>query len=84
MDNQYSSMQDLFKQLGLPNQCSEIKTFIEEHSPLSDSILLENAPWWSEMQKMFLHDELVKDADWAEAIDQLNSQLRLTPKADSF
>jgi hypothetical protein len=76
MNKPFESLRDLFKQLGLPDKCSEIEFFIKSHAPLDKSILLADAPWWNQDQKDFLRDELVKDADWAEAIDQLNNQLR--------
>lgn len=76
MNKPFESLRDLFKQLGLPDKCSEIESFIKSRAPLDESILLADAPWWNQDQKDFLQDELIKDADWAEAIDQLNNQLR--------
>ena len=76
MNKPFESLRDLFKQLGLPDKCSEIELFIKSHAPLDASIPLADASWWNQDQKDFLQDELVKDADWAEAIDQLNNQLR--------
>lgn len=78
MDKPFESLRDLFKQLGLPDTCSEINSFIQSHAPLNESIPLAEAAWWLPDQREFLRDELIKDADWAEAIDLLNSQLRQT------
>lgn len=76
MDKPFESLKDLFKQLGLPDDCREIELFIQSHSPLDESILLEDAACWLPDQREFLREELIKDADWAEVIDLLNSQLR--------
>ena len=77
MNKPFESLQDLFKQLGLPDGCDQIQLFLQSHSPLDESTLLADAAWWTPDQRDFLRDELIKDADWAEAIDLLNSQLRL-------
>jgi hypothetical protein len=76
MNKPFESLRDLFKQLGLPNSCNEIESFIKAHAPLDESILLADAAWWSPVQRNFLRDELENDADWAEAIDLLNNLLR--------
>lgn len=67
---------DLFAQLGLPSDVGSIKTFIDSHSPLADSVRLEEAACWSAGQAQLLKEELMKDADWAEVIDQLSLALR--------
>ncbi|WP_353433034.1 DUF2789 family protein [Polynucleobacter sp. MWH-UH23A] len=79
MNKPFESLQDLFMQLGLPNKCSDIELFIKSHAPLDKSILLADAQWWSPVQKDFLRDELLKDADWAEPIDLLNNLVRQLP-----
>lgn len=79
MNKPFESLKDLFKQLGLPDKCSEIESFIKFHAPLDESILLADAAWWSPVQKDFLRDELLRDADWAEVIDLLNNLLRQLP-----
>ena len=76
MNKPFESLRDLFKQLGLPDDCSEIESFIKSHAPLDESILLADAAWWSPNQKEFLRVELLEDADWAEVIDLLNNLLR--------
>lgn len=67
---------DLFDQLGLPSDVESIKTFIDTHSPLPDSVRLEEATCWIPGQAQMLKEELMKDADWAEVIDRLSLALR--------
>ena len=44
--------------------------------PLAEAIELADAPFWSASQASFLREQLNKDADWAEVVDQLNLLLR--------
>ncbi|MBV8501686.1 MAG: DUF2789 domain-containing protein [Paucibacter sp.] len=67
---------DLFEQLGLPADPKGIGDFIASHRPLQASIRLEDAPFWSPAQATLLREEIVRDADWAELVDQLNIALR--------
>lgn len=76
MDTAFHPLTDLFKQLGLPSDCNSISQFISTHAPLDPGMVLADAPFWSDTQREFLSDELLKDADWAESIDLLNGQLR--------
>ena len=69
------SLNDLFAQLGLPSSDGEIESFIKTHNQLAPSILLSEAPFWTPSQAMFLQEEIINDADWAEVIDQLNVML---------
>ena len=69
------SLNDLFAQLGLPSSDSEIALFIETHHHLASNIILSDASFWTPSQAKFLQEELAKDADWAEVIDQLNVRL---------
>ena len=78
MNKPFESLRDLFKQLGLPDKCSDIDAFLQSHAPLDES-LLADAACWTPIQQEFLRDELLKDADWAEAIDLLNNLLRQMP-----
>ncbi len=77
MDSNFHPLKELFDQLGLPSGYESIVQFLKTHGSLDSSILLSDADFWSENQRIFLRDELLKDADWAEAIDLLDSQLRL-------
>ncbi len=69
------TMNDLFAQLGLATSDTEIELFINMHKHLPTDVLLSDAPFWSPSQSAFLQEELNKDADWAEVIDQLNVML---------
>jgi hypothetical protein len=69
-------IQSLFAQLGLPYEAAAIDAYIAAHSPLAPHLALADAPFWSASQAQFLREELLVDADWAAAIDDLNVQLR--------
>ena len=71
-------MKHQFAQLGLPNSDAEIERFIQTHSHLAGTISLADAPYWTAAQATFLREEILKDADWAEVIDQLNARLHAT------
>jgi hypothetical protein len=76
MDKFFHRFSELFAQLGLPNGEADIRAFIEQHSPLSQAVRLEEAPFWTPAQAALLREQLLVDADWAEVIDQLNVALR--------
>lgn len=77
MDANFHPLKELFQQLGLPSSCKSIEHFLKMHGPLDSSITLSEASFWTQSQRHFLNDELLNDADWAEAIDLLDSQLRM-------
>ena len=66
---------NLFAQLGLLSDEAAIEHFIKTHRPLTTSVALSDAPFWTPAQAAFLREEILKDADWAEVIDQLNAKL---------
>jgi hypothetical protein len=72
---------ELFAQLGLPSGEQDIRRFIAAHTPLAEDIALADAPFWTPAQAVFLREEILKDADWAEPIDQLNTSLRAAAAA---
>ena len=76
MDTLQHTLADLFEQLGLPAAPEEIGDFIASGRPLPDELALHAAPFWSASQSAFLRENLLTDADWALAIDQLNVALR--------
>jgi hypothetical protein len=76
MDKFFHRFSELFAQLGLPNGEADIRAFIEQHSPLNDTVHLHEAPFWTSAQAALLREQLLVDADWAEVIDQLNLALR--------
>lgn len=76
MERPVHSMNNLFAQLGQPNDDAAISRFIESHRPLAEDIRLHEAVFWTPSQAGFLRDALVEDADWAEVADELNVRLR--------
>lgn len=66
----------LFAQFGLPNSDADIAEFIDQHRPLDPTVKIEDAPFWNGAQKRFLAAAIEEDAEWAEAVDQLNAMLR--------
>lgn len=75
MEASLHTLNHLFAQLGLPHRDAEIDQFIQTHSHLAGFISLADAPYWTPAQAAFLREEILKDADWAEVIDQLNTRL---------
>lgn len=74
MDNTTHSLAELFEQLGLPSEKSEIDTFIRDHRLDADTSLHE-APFWQKAQAAFLREALMCDSDWAIQADLLNVML---------
>ena len=70
------TLNDLFGQLGLPSDAASIDSFIDRYKGLSQSVHIEDAPFWTESQAAFIQGSLIEDAEWAELIDQLNNRLR--------
>ncbi len=62
----------LLNQLGL----SSLDSLLAQHAPLDESTSLADAPFWNSAQASFLREQLHRDADWAEVVDQLNLLLR--------
>lgn len=79
MDQSIHRFTELFTQLGLPSDAPGIGQFLSAHTPLATDIALADAPFWSSAQAAFLREEISKDADWAELVDQLDAALRLRP-----
>ncbi|MEA9569113.1 DUF2789 domain-containing protein [Polynucleobacter sp. AP-Nickl1-40-C4] len=77
MDATFHPLKELFRQLGLESDTADINRFIAMHAPLNPLVSIADASFWTTSQKEFLKDELLNDADWSEAIDLLNSQLRI-------
>jgi hypothetical protein len=76
METPIHSMADLFQQLGLDGEPAAIDAFVVKHRPLSDRVLLADAPFWNASQASFLREEKAKDGDWAVVVDALNTLLR--------
>lgn len=75
MEASLHTLNNLFAQLGLTSRDDEIETFIKTHRHLPSEIRLADATYWTPAQAAFLREEILKDADWAEVIDQLNARL---------
>ncbi len=75
MDTSSHDIEGLFLQLGLSNSPESIEIFITNHH-LPNDIPLERAAFWSSGQAQFIHEAIEQDAEWAEAVDQLDAQLR--------
>ena len=76
MDTSEHNLPSLFQQLGLDSDAGAIEAFIEAHSPLPKDVRLAEAPFWNASQSAFLKEAIKEDADWAEIVDELDTQLR--------
>jgi len=76
MEQPFHPFHELFKQLGLDASPEGIKTFLQEHTPLSGDVALYDASFWSPAQAEFLRQALEADSDWSEVVDALNAALR--------
>ena len=72
------SISNLFTQLGLTSDDASIAHFIQTHRTLASDVVLSEAAFWTPAQAAFLREEILKDADWAEVIDQLNAELHVS------
>lgn len=76
----HHDLDDLFRQLGLPDSPSEMQAFVRRHRPLPQTLNLSEAPFWNAGQVAFLREQWHQDdGDWCVAIDQLNALLREHP-----
>ena len=71
------NMENLFAQLGEPNDEAAITRFIGKHGHLTGSTELHDAAFWSASQATFLRDAIALDAHWAPVVDELNAKLHL-------
>jgi NAD(P)H-dependent FMN reductase len=82
MSDNFFRFHDLFAQLGLPNSDEAIAAFIGRHRPLSNDMLLADAPFWDESQAQFIREKKLDDSpEWTQLIDQLSEALRETSDA---
>ncbi|WP_460135669.1 DUF2789 domain-containing protein [Pseudomonas sp. S1_E04] len=77
MDAPIPTLETLFEQLGLDATPEAIDAFILAH-PLSENVKLIDADFWTPQQARFLKEELLEDAEWAIAVDELNQRLHQT------
>lgn len=75
MEAPVHSINNLFSQLGLASDDASIALFIQTHRALVTNVVLSEAAFWPPAQAAFLREEILKDADWAEVIEQLNAEL---------
>lgn len=75
MDTSFHTLPNLFIQLGLSAEQEAIDAFISTHY-LGHDEKLENAPFWTPAQAVFLQECLQQDSDWSEVVDHLNLLLR--------
>lgn len=75
MERPALDMSSLFAQLGIPNDERAIARFIEHYGPLDSGVRLHEAAFWNPAQAAFLCEAILLDAEWAEVVDALNSQL---------
>lgn len=76
MEAPMHNLNALFAQLGLDNSDEAIDAFISEHAPFEEACRLYQADFWNHYQADFLKDALEDEADWADAIHQLDALLR--------
>jgi len=75
MNRSTLDMPSLFAQLGQADDMPAITHFIESHSPLPGATLLHEAAFWTASQACFLREAILDDAEWAEIVDALNTEL---------
>lgn len=76
MDTSVHNLSALFEQLGLVNDDAAIARFIGDNGPLSPTISLADADFWTPAQAAFIKEAIAEDSDWAEVVDQLDASLR--------
>jgi diphthamide synthase (EF-2-diphthine--ammonia ligase) len=71
----FFTMADLFRQLGLPSEAQAIDKFIRQHQGVCRQHTLVAAPLWNDSQRQFLKEAIAQDSDWAIVAEKLTSQL---------
>ena len=75
MESFSHNLTTLFQQLGLGSDSQSISRLISEH-PLNNRTALADASFWNNSQSDFIRESISQDADWAEAVDELDALLR--------
>ncbi|MBB3168964.1 DUF2789 domain-containing protein [Simiduia aestuariiviva] len=70
------NVKDLFQQLGLEDGDAAVERFIASHRLRPEDGELYRAIFWSPSQAKFIKESIEEDAEWAEAVDQLDARLR--------
>lgn len=76
MEKVNPTVNDLFKQLGLPNSDEEIRSFLERYKPIPETMKLHEVPCWNKAQSAFLEEIIKDDGDWSYLADELDALLR--------
>ncbi len=76
MDTSSHTLEALFAQLGLDDSPEAIAGFVRRNALTSD-VLLHRGEFWTPAQAQFIRDAMREDSDWAEAVDQLNTMMRV-------
>jgi hypothetical protein len=76
VEHYHTELRDLFEQLGLPADETSQSDFVNKNHGLAANVKLQDASFWTDQQREFLHVALLEDGEWAEIIDQLDALLR--------
>lgn len=79
MDKAIHYFNELFAQLGLPDDAVSIADFLTRHAAMSACMRLPDAPYWTPAQAQFLRESLMQDSDWSGLVDQLSKALQGRP-----
>ncbi|HOE43451.1 MAG TPA: DUF2789 domain-containing protein [Rhodoferax sp.] len=79
MDKAIHHFNELFAQLGLPDDAQSIANFLASHTSMSACVRLPDAPYWTPAQAQFLRESLQQDSDWSGLVDQLGKALQGEP-----
>ncbi len=74
METIVHNLSNLFRQLGMAGDVSNIDAFIASHR-LQAGTRLAQAPFWTPSQAQFLMRAISDDANWASAADELATRL---------
>ena len=76
MDTSFHLIKDLFLQIGLPNDKSDIDNFIHQNKGIPAETPIWDADCWTRSQAAFLKESYDEDSDWVESVDHLDRLLR--------
>ena len=76
MDTSLHLVKDLFLQIGLASEKTDIDKFVHENKGIPSSVPIWEAEFWTQSQSAFLKESYDEDSDWVEAVDHLDALLR--------
>ena len=76
METSAHDLNALFAQLGLDHSDEAIEAFLKKQPRLSQVTLLHEASFWNPAQAAFLKEAVEEDAEWADAVNHLDTLLR--------